>query len=181
MTQKYNMMQKDNTMTNDLELALSGDQDAWSRLVLSNHRSVYRVARTRTGNHDTAMDLTQEVFLLAFRKLDQLKDPDKLPAWLHGIARRVRIKYPRVVYGDILDPPCYDNPYDRMELDERDSELHDCINRLPPIYQVVFRAFYLGKFSIKGIAQEMELPIGTVKRRLHKSRKLLVKLLLEND
>lgn len=166
-------------ITNSVNIpaALAGDPDAWDQIVSIYQKPVYRTVFKRTGSHNDAMDLVQDVFVLAFRKLDQLHDPSKLGAWLNGIARRVRIKPSRLQPIDQFDPPA---PEDEAETFTAD-EVRVFVNELPLMFREVVLAFYFDDRSIKEIARDLNLPQGTIKRRLHSARKRLLKSIREQE
>ena len=67
----------------------NGDRAAFAELYDRRARLIRAVCFDETRNLDVATDLTQEVFLRAYRKLGALRDPQRFPAWLVGIARQV--------------------------------------------------------------------------------------------
>lgn len=68
---------------------LSGDKAAFAELYDRRARLIWAMCYDATGDSDAAADLTQDVFLRAYRKLGELHDPGKFAAWLLGIARQV--------------------------------------------------------------------------------------------
>ena len=69
-----------------------GSQDAFRLLVDRHWASVVRTVSSLLGDPDDVEDAAQEAFILACRRLDDLKDPGKFPAWLHTIARNAARK-----------------------------------------------------------------------------------------
>jgi RNA polymerase sigma factor (sigma-70 family) len=67
----------------------SGDRDAFAELYDRRARLIRAVCWDQTRDRDVAADLTQEVFLRAYRNLNSLRDPQKFTLWLTGIARQV--------------------------------------------------------------------------------------------
>ena len=113
------------------------------------------------------------------RGIGGLRDPAKLRAWLFGIAHRtwidtLRRKY-AVVVADIDEVDQHELP-DPMASDELEQELtaveHE-LARLPAIEREALTLFYLRELSLHEIAQALDIPIGTVKSRLHRARRML--------
>lgn len=113
------------------------------------------------------------------RGIGGLRDPAKLRAWLFGIAHRtwidtLRKKY-AVVVADIDEVDHHELP-DPMAPDELEHELiamEQELSRLPAIEREALTLFYLRELSLHEIAQALEIPIGTVKSRLHRARRML--------
>lgn len=68
---------------------LDGDRDAFATLYDRRAGLIRALCHQRTRDHDVAADLTQEVFMRAYAKLDHLADPDRFGAWLIGISKQV--------------------------------------------------------------------------------------------
>ena len=82
-------------MISDQELVAAcrqGSQDAFRRLVDKHWAGVVRTVAPLLDDLDDVEDAAQEAFIRACRRLDELKDPDRLPAWLHAIARNAARK-----------------------------------------------------------------------------------------
>src|SRR5437868_15531483 len=71
--------------------AQSGDREAFGRLAEQFQRTVYAVCLGRLGNPSEALELTQEVFLHALRRIDQLREPERFAGWVRQIAVRLAI------------------------------------------------------------------------------------------
>jgi RNA polymerase sigma-70 factor (ECF subfamily) len=74
--------------TDIVERAQDGDADAFGKLVLRHQAMVYGIAMSRLANPDLAEEAAQESFLLAWRKLPELRRPERFGPWLRVIARR---------------------------------------------------------------------------------------------
>jgi len=69
-----------------VEMALKGDKEAFGKLVRIYQNAVYTIVFRIIGNFADAQDITQEIFIEAYTKLYQLKEPDKFAGWLRSIA-----------------------------------------------------------------------------------------------
>ena len=167
-------------MFSDQELVASckqGSQDAFGRLVDKYWASVVGTVLPLLGDPDDVEDAAQETFIRAYRCLDDLKDPDKLPAWLHTIARNAARKMLRQRRLEQQRLPEYEL---RNDLPESDllapleyRELKALVNSLAPPDRAVVTLFYLAGMELNRIAEQLNIPVGTAKSRLHRSRKLM--------
>ncbi|QDV37252.1 RNA polymerase sigma factor [Tautonia plasticadhaerens] len=161
--------------------AREGDRDAFGMLVEQFQRTVYAVALSRLGNPSEAMELTQEVFLHVMGRLDQLREPERFAGWLRQVTVRMAINRatrrvpPSSIEDEVLDGAAAhrDEPIDELIARERARRLWDAMNALKPLDREALVAFYIRGQSLIEIAEELEVPIGTVKRRLHTARKRL--------
>lgn len=167
-------------MFSDQELVASckqGSQDAFGRLVDKYWASVVGTVSPFLGDPDDVEDAAQEAFIRAYRCLDDLKDPDKLPAWLHAIARNAARKMLRQRRLEQQRLPDYElsshvsNSDLGLPLGYR--ELKPLVNSLAPPDRAVVTLFYLAGMELKRIAEQLDIPVGTAKSRLHRSRKLM--------
>lgn len=146
-------------------------------LVDAHYEALYRYAFRLTGSAADAEDLTQEAFGKALARLGQLREPDRAKAWLFRILRNLYLhkvrdeKRHRVVpldaVGDLPgrvadEPPAIDAVQLQQALDELEEGF-----RTPLIL------FYFEEFSYRDIAEQMELPIGTVMSRLARAKAYL--------
>ena len=158
--------------------AQAGDREAFGELVKRFEGSVTAIARHRHRNADEAAELVQEVFLHAMRKLNQLREPACFGAWLHKITVRVSINRSTrrpplpTAENELLESKgkAAATPLEDLVERERRQLVRDAVGRLRPIDRDALEAFYLKGKSLVEIAEEFEIPIGTVKRRLHVAR-----------
>jgi RNA polymerase sigma-70 factor, ECF subfamily len=164
-----------------VELAQAGDRDAFGALVEQFQRTVYAIALGRLGNPSEALELTQEVFLHVMRRIDQLREPERFAGWLRQVAVRMAINRatrrvaPPSVEDGVLEAASghRDEPLDELILRERAKHLWDGLNRLKPLDREALVLFYIQGLSLLEIADQLDAPVGTIKRRLHIARKRL--------
>lgn len=158
--------------------AQSGDRDAFGELFERFRGSVYAVARSRQRDAEEAAELVQEVFLHAMRKIGQLREPNCFAAWLHRITMRVAINRATrrpplpTTESEILErePGAGKSPLEVLMHNEQRSLVRAAVASLRPIDRDALVAFYLKGKSLATIAEEFDIPVGTVKRRLHVAR-----------
>lgn len=143
------------------------------QLIVAHSASLYRYAYRLTGQPADAEDLTQQAFLLAQQKLHQLRETERAAAWLFAIVRSCFLKACRkrqsvMHLGDWdVDEVADDSP----EIDQVDQEeLARALAELPDEFRLVVLMFYFEDLSYKEIAEQLELPIGTVMSRLSRAK-----------
>ena len=161
--------------------AQMGDRAAFGELVQRFQPAVYALALARLRNVTEAAELTQEVFVHAMTKLDQLRDPHCFGGWLRQIT--VRMALNRLTRRGRLqgaEPEMLQNapapnqtPLEEMVRAEQRAELRNGLERLKPVDRATLLAFYFRGRSLQEMSREFETPVGTIKRRLHVARKRL--------
>jgi RNA polymerase sigma-70 factor (ECF subfamily) len=168
--------------------AQRGDREAFGRLVEQFERTVYAVCLRRLGNPSEALEMTQEVFLHVMKRIGQLRDPERFAGWLRQVAARMAINRatrrlpPPSVDTDVLEGAGAerDEPLDELIARERAQRLYEGLSRLKPLDRETLLAFYIKGQSLIEMAEDVEAPVGTIKRRLHTARKRL-KAVLEDS
>jgi RNA polymerase sigma-70 factor (ECF subfamily) len=160
--------------------AIVGDLRAFDQLVLRYRAAVMRVAAGIVGR-EHAEDVAQDAWLLAFKALPSIEEPQKFAAWLSAITRHRatrfgqsegRLQSKRVALDEVLieklealSPP----PIDRIE----DRELRGTLDSLPADHALVLKLRFLDEMPLERIAAFLGAPLTTVKWRLHQGKKLL--------
>ena len=164
-------------------LARDGDTQAFGELVTRFERMVYAVCWQRLRDHAETLDVSQDVFIKAFEKLHQLKEPAAFAGWLRSIAIRQSInRSTRRPPSIAVEPQTIDRadvrheaPADKLMAEERNTQLHQGLCRLASLDRSTLVAFYLEGQSLLEMSDEFSAPVGTIKRRLHVARKRLAK------
>ncbi|NOZ21130.1 MAG: sigma-70 family RNA polymerase sigma factor [Planctomycetes bacterium] len=175
--------------------ARDGDRDAFGEIVTHYQRLVYNLAFRMCRDRAEAWDMAQEAFLRTFRNLGKYDPQRAFRPWLMRVATNVclnwiRDKRPSMpTVSDVADPEgeplqAVDDADPAMEAAGRDAAklVRDAVAELAPNYRVVVTLRYLEELSYGEIADRLDLPIGTVKNRLFRSREMLKETLrhLEN-
>jgi RNA polymerase sigma-70 factor (ECF subfamily) len=165
--------------TLDLVLrAQAGDQQAFGELARHFEPTVFAVAWRRLRNRTEAAELTQDVLVQAFRKLAQLREPERFAGWLKRITVRMAInravRRPPEMASDpeILSarPAMGQSPLDSLMQRERAAEVRDGLGRLRELDRTTLVAFYIEGQSLLEMSDRFQSPVGTIKRRLHTAR-----------
>jgi RNA polymerase sigma-70 factor (ECF subfamily) len=161
--------------------AQAGDREALGRLVEQFQRTVHAICLRRLGNPSEALELTQEVFLHVMRRIDQLREPERFAGWLRQVAVRMAINRatrrtpPPSVESGVLEGAAglRDEPLDELITRERAQRLYEGLARLKSLDRETLVAFYIQGQSLVEMAERLDAPLGTIKRRLHTARKRL--------
>jgi len=171
-------------------LAVKGDEKAYSELTQKYQKPLYFHVRKMIRNSDFAEDLVQDIFLKAFKSLKNYKNDYAFSTWLYRIATNHTIDYLRKkkletlsIHADdsddthatiqLADEDSFtDEPMIRRE---RKNKVHEAIGQLPEKYREVILKRHIQEKSYQEIAEEMDIPLGTVKAHIFRARELLYK------
>lgn len=168
-------------------LAQSGSRTAFDKLVLAFDTTVFSIVMRRLRDNTDAREVTQEVFIRAFRKLPQLREPERFCGWLKQIAVRLSINHvvrrPResAVEAEVFDGVRAETrgPVDSLMQSEQAEQVWSGLRQLKPMDRDTLIAFYIEGQSIEQMSYSFRSPVGTIKRRLHTARHRLKEVLGE--
>ncbi|HUK83369.1 MAG TPA: sigma-70 family RNA polymerase sigma factor [Verrucomicrobiae bacterium] len=167
-----------------VEWSLTGDRDAFGRIVERYQSLVCSITYGATGSLSLSEDIAQDTFVTAWRKLEGLSDATKLRAWLCGIARNLTNNFLRrgrhepmrsaQPLDEIGELPAAE-PLPSAEAVSREEEaiLWRALERIPETYREPLILFYRQHRSVERVAEDLELSQDAVKQRLSRGRKLL--------
>lgn len=170
-----------------------GDQAAYSDVVDFFQNKIFQHCYRMLGNMHEAEDIAQEAFIRAYVNIDTFDERRKFSTWLYRIATnltidRIRKRKPDYyldaevkgtdglnMYSQMStkDP----SPSEEVESIELQRYIHNEISQLPPKYRSIITLRYLEEFSLQEISEILDIPLGTVKTRLHRGREALRKRL----
>lgn len=148
-------------------------------LVEGYYALLYRYAYRLTGCEADAEDLTQQAFLTAQARWDQLRDETKAKSWLFTIARNAYLKElrrPVCIPSSALDElpgKSLGATSDEGSCDFDQEQLQNVLNDLPEEFRSPIVLFYFEEFSYKEIAEQMDVPVGTIMSRLARAKAYL--------
>ena len=167
------------TTLNDVIAARSGDRSAFGRLVEQFEPTVFAIVLRRLGNRSEAVEVTQDVFIRAMRKIDQLTEAAAFPGWIKQIAVRTAInravrRPPETAtapenFGGLTDTH-EASPFEGLVDTERAEAVRDGLASLKDVDRRTLVAFYFDGRSVAEMAEQFAVPAGTIKRRLHTAR-----------
>jgi RNA polymerase sigma factor (sigma-70 family) len=151
-----------------------GSQRRVQKLVESHYVPLYRYAYRLSGSAADAEDLTQEAFCKAQMQLRQLRDPEKAKAWLFSILRNAYLHRRRAdrqhVCVSLNGVPDLAGPTAEPAEEVDRERLQQLLNDLPESFRTPVILFYFEDFSYRDIAEQMDVPIGTVMSRLARAK-----------
>ena len=173
--------------------ARNGDRSAFEYLHRLHSRRVYGLCLRMVGNTADAEDLTQEAFLLLFRKIHTFRSESAFSSWLHRLAvnlvlMRFRKKIPPIVSLEAAPDPDDETLSTSIDIGASDLllegsidriNLKRCIERLPVGYRTIFVLHDIQGYEHKEIAGMLGRSVGVSKSQLHKARTRLRKFLHE--
>jgi RNA polymerase sigma-70 factor, ECF subfamily len=152
--------------------AQAGDREALNELLKRMQEPLYRYIFSLTGDASLSEDILQDAFVLIYRKLGWLREPELFRAWSYRIANREAFKYLRrerrwkehirdeEVLSDIAVPP-------REEFaSELAARLPQLMAHITPASRAVIVLHYLHEMTLDEVAAVLGLAVGTVKSRL---------------
>jgi RNA polymerase sigma-70 factor (ECF subfamily) len=185
-----------------VEKASAGNRFAYEQLVNLFQEGIFRMVYYRTHSTMDAEDITQDVFIQAFKHLSRLKGTEKFKSWLYSIAvNKVRDFHRKKRFQNLFgsfsntenDEPTYpdaaDNPGAMDNLIKRDfwKQVRLLLDKLPPMEREVFTLRFMDHLTIKEISLVLKKGESTIKthlyRALQKFRKepSMLELLKENS
>ncbi len=176
-----------------IKQVLKGDQNAFGEIVEMYKDKVFQISYRMLGNRHEAEDIAQEAFLRAFVNIHSYNTEFKFSTWLYRITTnlcidRIRKKKPSYyldaevagteglnMYSQI--PSTTRLPEDDVESLELQDTIQKEIMKLPEKYRSVIVLKYIEELSLKEISDILDMPLGTVKTRIHRGREALRKRL----
>jgi RNA polymerase sigma-70 factor (ECF subfamily) len=164
----------------------SGNLEALGVLYDRHRGLVFRTALAITGDAEAAADLLQEVFLRLFRFASHVDCDRPLEPWLYRmttnlsytwVKRHNRLLRPLEDVAEWITGSRRDIPAVRSEINESWRQVQQALSSLPLSHRGVVVLYYIDDLSIQEIAEILDIPVGTVKSRLHYSRQALRKSL----
>ena len=165
--------------------ARAGDTVAFDSLFYRYRDGIYRLGFAITRDPSAAEEIVVDTFARAYRAIERLEPDDSLRPWLYRVA--VNLSYNRrprkgVTFSSLDDgtddiPAEAESPSEAAERAERRRVVLECVDTLGAKHKVVVVLHYLNGLNLAEIAEIVEVPVGTVKSRLHYAlRKLRVQL-----
>jgi RNA polymerase sigma-70 factor (ECF subfamily) len=168
-----------------------GDQRAYTQLMEFYKEPLYYMLLKMTNNTIEADDLTIEAFGKAFKSIDRYTPDFAFSTWLFKIATNNYIDYKRKKRlqtismeqeeGELNIISHGKTPEDKVIEQQKYEVLREVIDKLKPHYKTLIEMRYFEEKSYDEIAQELNLPIGTVKAKLFRAREFLYNLVKDHS
>jgi RNA polymerase sigma-70 factor, ECF subfamily len=176
-----------------IKQVLKGDRNAFGEIVELYKDKVFQLSFRMLGNRHEAEDIAQEAFIRAYVNIQSFNMNLKFSTWLYRIATnlcidRLRKKKPDyyldaevagtegfTMYSHI--PSDASLPEEDVESLELQESIQKEISKLPDKYRSVIVLKYIEEMSLNEISEILDIPLGTVKTRIHRGREALRKQL----
>ena len=188
------MNQTGNNLTDQqlISQTLEGQTAAFGILVRKYQNRLFNSMVHLLRNQSDAEDVVQDAFLLALRKLDSFQGNSQFYTWLFRIARntaisKLRRKKPTVSIESTGSEQRLDFPddgpavSDEMERRERQTGLMRAMDMLSSEHREILILREMEEQNYETISEILDLPVGTVRSRLHRARSQLKELLIKNE
>ena len=173
-----------------VQKTLQGDSAAFSDIVNRYTQPIYSLAFRLLESTEEAEDAVQEIFLNAFKALGSFRIGARFYSWFYAIAvnkirslLKKKLRYRKTISLDADNTP--DLPDQREDLQMRvvsyseEERAREELSNLKPIYRIVFVLRFIEGMPLRDMADILDIPIGTVKARLHRARKQMISILTE--
>ncbi len=184
------MFSRDLSTVNDRELvaiAVDGFDGSFEELVRRYQRPISAYVYRMVGNYESALDLTQEIFIKVYNSLKRYRAEFKFSTWIYKIAHNAAVDHLRRSAtreqslvagpeGDSFDLPIESarlTPEQESERRERTVEIESVVRALPANYRELIILRHSQDLSYEEIVEVTGLPLGTVKNRLFRAREMM--------
>lgn len=187
---------KEIKMFTDIELiasAIRGREDGFEELVRRYQKPITGYVFRIVGEYESALDVTQEVFIKVYNSLHRYSSEYKFSTWLYRIAHNAAIDHLRrnLINAQSLETENADGTYQLQiesagrspeqdrEISEWRTEIGEVVKRLPDAYKQLILLRHANDLSYDEIAEVTGLPLGTVKNRLFRAREMMRHIMIE--
>jgi len=163
-----------------VKAAQAGDSEAYDALIERFQQMAYTTAYRYMGDHHLAQDIVQEAVIEAFVHLQQLNEPDAFPGWFRQIVfrqctralRQTALQHTSLeaVSDSLL---AESNPEELAMQREVQASIRSAVASLPEHEQLVTVLFYGWHYTYNEVSTFLNIPLTTVKKRLHSARQKL--------
>ena len=167
-------------------LAQCGDKSAFNELLQSIQQPLYRYISKLTCDKDRAEDILQDVFVLIYRKLVWLRDPQLFFPWMYRIATRETfsaLKKEKSEFVQVQDEKLLESIPDLSQTEEQ--HLEECfpklLQKVSPASRAVLFLHYSEEMPLQEISEVLGIALGTVKSRLSYGLTLLREMLQSKE
>lgn len=170
-----------------IDVSISGREESFEELVRRYQRPIVGYVFRMLGDYDSALDVTQEVFIKVYNSLHRYSSDYKFSTWLYRIAHNATIDHLRrnSTNTQSIETETADGAY-QLQIESRDPspekdrerkewrvEIEAVVKRLPTAYRELILLRHSQDLSYDEIAEVTGLPLGTVKNRLFRAREMM--------
>src|ERR1700730_9555903 len=167
--------------------AITGVEGSFEELLRRYQRPISAYVYRMVGNYESALDLTQEIFIKVYGSLSRYRPEFKFSTWIYKIAHNAAIDHLRRNVGrerSLINGTENDNydlpieceglsPEQQSEREERRVEIESVVRSLPTAYRELIVVRHSQDLTYEEIVEVTGLPLGTVKNRLFRAREMM--------
>jgi len=160
-----------------------GDADAFETLVRRHEKKIFNLLYRWLGDYDEAAEVAQEVFLAAFRAIKRFRGDSSFATWLYRIGvnhaknrqKSLQVARQRQQAREVSDAPSdpASDPAEGVEQRERHDLVQRGLNELDADDALLILLHDLQEVRYEEMSETLDIPLGTVKSRLHRARQAL--------
>ena len=177
-----------------VEAILSGDTSQYELIIKKYQSRIIHLCYKYTKNYQDAEDVAQESFMRAYKSLDGFRYDSKFYSWLHRISINCSLNYinskqKQKEKETISENTCLnegegeisqDTPYNAYNMEDIADKINAIYENLPEDLKLMIKYRDIDDMSYGQIADKANLPVGTVRSRLHRARDMLLKEIEKN-
>jgi RNA polymerase sigma-70 factor (ECF subfamily) len=162
-----------------------GDRGAFEDIVRLWETSLFYYLRRLAASEADAWELLQETWLKLFRSLGSLRDPQAFPAFLYKTARNTALS--RLRNRELADAENYpvevhdESAGDDISTFDNAEQVHHALDQLPLLQREALTLYFLEDLSLDEMAATLDVPLGTVKSRLHYAKLAMRKIITQGN
>lgn len=163
----------------DLEKAIKGDKEAFSRIIIQNKEAMYKTAIVILRNEEDVYDAIQDALIKMYRNINNLQNVDAFKSWSRKIIVNscydIIEKNNKVININSKLIDTYEET--REDIYECEDEVVKLLDKIEPDLRLTAILYYYNDLTVKEISQIIKIPEGTVKSRLSRAREKLYQIL----
>jgi len=185
-------------MTDDdseiIESILSGDASKYELIIKKYQSRIINLCFKYTKNYHDAEEVAQESFVRAYKSLDKFRYDSKFYSWLHRISINCSLNYinskekqkeketisENICLNDQESNISQETPYNAYNMENIANKIGKIYENLPEDLKLMIKYRDIDDLTYDEIAKKADLPVGTVRSRLHRAREILLKELEKN-
>jgi len=177
---------------------LAGDISKYELIIKKYQSRIVNLCYKYTKNYQDAEEVAQEAFLRAYKSLDNFRYDSKFYSWLHRITINCSLNYinskekqkekatisENTGLNEHSERISQETPYNAYNMEDIADKISTLYNNLPKDLQLVLKYRDIDDMTYEQISEKANLPVGTVRSRLHRARDILLKeieKITEND
>lgn len=174
-------------ITEAIQKAKMGEEGAYTLLLNTYWKDVFRFQFSKTNDEDEAEDITIKTFAKAFDKISTFNDDYKFKTWLISISKNIYIDHLRKQKTETVslskENDAYKvrdgepSPADKLIIEQNLAQLLAYIKQLKPHYQEIINLRFFQELSYKEIATRLNEPMNNIKVKLLRAKKLLAEII----